>query len=344
MAGVVNRRIILKSRPSGIPQPDDFELVEVPRQDLGPGELLIRNIYLSVDPAQKGWVSAAANYSQPVGLGEVMRAFTVGEVVASNHQGYSVGEIVCGMLGWQEYALSDGKGIEHRVDPLPAPISTALGVLGHTGLTAYFALLDIGQPRSGETVVVSTAAGAVGSVVGQIAKIKGCRTVGLTGSDTKVGFCLNEFGYDAALNYKTTADLDSALEEACADGVNVFFDNTGGAISDAVLRHISVGARIVICGTAATASWDPPPLGPRVDRRLLVNRARMQGFLLFDYRDRYSEGLTQMTEWVRQGRIKYREDIVDGLQNAPAALASLYEGKNKGKLLIRLGSEPEATA
>jgi hypothetical protein len=340
MADRVNRRIVLKSRPAGVPAPADFELGEARVPEPGPGELLIRVIYASVDPAMKGWISTARNYSRPVNLGETMRAITVGEVVASNHPEFAEGDIVTGMPGWQEFALSDGTDVARKVDPAVAPISTALGVLGHTGLTAYFALLDIGRPEATDTVVVSTAAGAVGSVVGQIAKIKGCRTVGLTGSDEKAGFCLNDFGYDAAINYRAATDLGAALAEACPDGVDVYFDNVGGAIADAVLKHLAVGARIVVCGTAATASWDPPPQGPRLERQLLINRARMQGFLIFDYAERFPEGLAQLTAWVREGRIAYREDIVEGLENAPATLVGLYEGRNSGKQLIRVAPGP----
>ncbi len=331
----LNRRIILESRPQGIPAPEHFGLIEESVPAPGPGQLLVRNRYLSVDPAQRGWVNAVANYSQPVGLGDVMRAFAVGEVVNSNHPDYAVGEIVTGLLGWQDYALSDGVGLR-RVDPALGPISTAVGILGINGLSAYFGLLDAGQPKAGETVVVSTAAGAVGSCVGQIAGIRGCRAVGLTGNDDKVARCRDEFGFDAAINYRTTDDLDGALAAACPDGIDVYFDNTGGPILDAVLRRINVGARIVICGTAATANWDPPPTGPRVERHLLVKRARIQGFLIFDYLDRFDEGQAALSKWIREGRINYREDITDGIENAPSVLAGLYQGRNTGKALIRL--------
>lgn len=331
----LNRRIILESRPQGIPAPEHFGLIEESVPAPGPGQLLVRNRYLSVDPAQRGWVNAVANYSQPVGLGDVMRAFAVGEVVNSNHPDYAVGEIVTGLLGWQDYALSDGVGLR-RVDPALGPISTAVGILGINGLSAYFGLLDAGQPKAGETVVVSTAAGAVGSCVGQIAGIRDCRAVGLTGNDDKVARCRDEFGFDAAINYRTTDDLDGALAAACPDGIDVYFDNTGGPILDAVLRRINVGARIVICGTAATANWDPPPTGPRVERHLLVKRARIQGFLIFDYLDRFDEGQAALSKWIREGRINYREDITDGIENAPSVLAGLYQGRNTGKALIRL--------
>ncbi len=340
MTGQINRRILLKSRPDGIPVPGNFELDQAPVPEPGAGQVLIRTAYLSVDPAMKGWISAVANYAEPVAVGAVMRAITVGEVVASNRDDYRAGEIVLGMQGWQDYALSDGSDIQRKVDPGDGPISTALGILGHTGLTAYFGLLDVGQPRDGETVLVSTAAGSVGSVVGQIAGIKGCRAVGLTGSDDKAALCRSEFGYDETINYKTAGNLDAALAAACPDGIDVYFDNVGGATLDAVLRHINIGARVIVCGTASVAAWDPPPIGPRVERHILVKRARMQGILIFDYAGRTDEGIRQMAEWMRAGRLHYREDVVDGIENAPAALAGLYRGENMGKMLIR--TRPEA--
>jgi NADPH-dependent curcumin reductase len=215
------------------------------------------------------------------------------------------------------------------------PLSLSLGVLGLNGVSAYFGLLDLGTPRPGDTVVVSTAAGAVGSAVGQIAKLMGCRTVGLTGGPAKVKLCRDEFGYDAAIDYKTQ-NLDEALKTACPRGADVYFDNTSGLISDAVLRQLATGARIVICGTASISSWDPPPMGPRVERHILVKRARMSGFLVFDYYNRYEEAVTRLAEWVRAGRLRYLEDIADGIESAPGAIADLYRGENLGKRLIRL--------
>ncbi|MEE8435253.1 MAG: NADP-dependent oxidoreductase, partial [bacterium] len=318
--------------------PDNFERDETPVENPGSGQMLVRNIYLSVDPAMKGWISVASNYSQPVGIGEVMRSVAVGQVMKSNLGNYESGDYVLGLFGWQEYAQSDGSDVWWKVDAAQAPIATSLGVLGLNGLSAYFGLMDIGQPKNGETVVVSTGAGAVGSIVGQIAKIHGCRTIAITGSDEKVEVCLDEFGYDAAINYKT-ADLVAELTAACPDGVHVYFDNTGGAISDAVFNQLAVGARIVICGTAATASWDPPPLGPRVERQILVNRALMQGFIIFDFANRYEEGRGKLAAWMKDGKIRYREDFREGLAAAPGALAEIYEGKNSGKMMVRVGEE-----
>jgi NADPH-dependent curcumin reductase CurA len=283
----------------------------------------------------RGWVSAVANYSTPVGIGEVMRSFAAGEVIASKNPGFAEGDKVMGMLGWQDYAVSDPRAITRKVKEADLPLSLSLGVLGLNGVTAYFGLLDVGRPRPGDTVVVSTAAGAVGSAVGQIAKIAGCRTVGIAGGATKTKLCTEAFGYDAAIDYKRDK-LDEALSAACPNGVNVYFDNTSGAISDAVLRQLAVNARVVICGTASVPSWDPPPAGPRVERHILVKRAQMSGFLIFDYQHRYEEAVARLADWVRVGRMQYREDISDGIEACPGAIAGLYRGDNLGKRLIRL--------
>ncbi|MCM5569864.1 NADP-dependent oxidoreductase [Burkholderiaceae bacterium FT117] len=335
----INRQVLLKSRPSGIPQAEDFEIVEAPVPQPADGQVLVRNLYLSVEPAMRGWVSAVANYSQPVGIGEVMRSFAAGRVVASKAPGFHEGDLVVGMFGWQDYAVVDPDAIQRRVDERDLPLSTALGVLGLNGLTAYFGLLDVGQPKAGETVVVSTAAGSVGSAVGQIARIHGCRAVGIAGGAAKVAMCLEDFGFDAAFDYKA-GDLDSALDRTCPNGVDVYFDNTSGEISDAVMKRLNVGARVVICGTASVASWDPLPKGPRVERHLLVKRARMQGFVIFDYAKHYDEALPVLADWVRSGKLRYREDVLDGIEHAPGAIAGLYRGENLGKRLIRIGEAP----
>jgi len=330
-----NRQVRLKSRPTGIPQSDNFEIVTTSLPDIADRQFVVRNEYLSVEPAMRGWVSAVANYSTPVAIGEVMRAFSAGRVVASRNPNYREGDAVMGMLGWQEYAISDGSTITRKVKEKDLPLSLSLGVLGLNGVTAYFGLLDVGQPRPGDTVVVSTAAGAVGSAVGQIAKLTGCRTVGLTGGPVKCKLCREEFGYDEAIDYKAGA-LGDALARACPLGVDVYFDNTAGPISDAVLPQLAMGARVVICGTASVASWDPPPIGPRVERHLLVKRARMAGLLIFDYQHRYEEAVARLADWVRDGRLRYREDILDGIENCPGAIAELYRGENLGKRLIHL--------
>ncbi|MBS0536962.1 MAG: NADP-dependent oxidoreductase [Proteobacteria bacterium] len=334
----INRQVLLKSRPAGIPQAENFELAEAAIPEPGDKQFLVRNEFLSVEPAMRGWVSAVANYATPVGIGEVMRSFTAGTVVKSRHPGFAEGDKVMGMLGWQDYAVSDGSNITRKVMETGLPLSLSLGVLGLNGVTAYFGLLDLGMPRPGDTVVVSTAAGSVGSAVGQIAKLMGCRTIGITGGATKVKLCTDAFGYDTAIDYKS-GDLDAALKAACPRGVDVYFDNTAGAISDAVIKQIATGARIVICGTASLSSWDPWPMGPRVERHILVKRARMSGLLIFDYAHRYEEAVGRLAQWIRDGKLAYREDIVDGIEHAPGAIAELYRGENLGKRLIRLSSE-----
>jgi NADPH-dependent curcumin reductase CurA len=329
------RRVLLKNRPHGIPQAGDFEVVRSPIAALAPGEFLVRNHFLSVEPAMRGWVNAAANYADPVPVGATMRGFAAGVVVASRHDGYAEGETVMGMLGWQEYAVSNGDAVRRRVLERDLPLSLSLGVLGINGVTAYFALTEIGEPRAGETVVVSTASGSVGSAVGQIAQILGCRTVGIAGGPVKTALCREAFGYDAAIDYQNE-DVEAALARHCPRGVDVYHDNTGGAISDAVVRCINHGARIVVCGTASVASWEPWPSGPRIERHLLNKAARMQGFLVWDYEHRYEEAVTKLAAWVRDGRLHYREEILEGLDAAPDAIAGLYRGDNLGKRLIRL--------
>ncbi len=331
----VNRQVLLKARPAGIPQAEHFELVERPLPVPADGQVLVRNLYLSVDPAMRGWVSAVANYSEPVPLGGVMRSVAAGRVVESRHPDWRAGDLVTGMFGWQDFAAVDAAAIQTRVTDKDVPLSAWLGVLGTNGLTAYFGLLDAGQPKPGETVVISTAAGSVGSCVGQIAKIKGCRTVGIAGGPAKIALCRDDFGYDAVIDYRHD-DLDAALRAACPKGADIYFDNTAGTISDVVLKHLNVGARVVICGTASIASWDPIPLGPRVERHLLVKRARMQGILIFDYAARYDEGRADLVRWLREGRLTYREDILDGIEQAPDAIAGLYRGENLGKRLIKI--------
>lgn len=330
-----NRQVRLHSRPTGIPQAENFDIVETSVPELRDGEILVRNIFLSVEPAMRGWVSSVANYAEPVPLGAVMRSFATGRVVESRHPDYQPGDYVMGLFGWQDYAAVKTDAIQRKISGNHLPLSTSLGVLGLNGITAYFGLLEVGQPQPNEAVVVSTAAGAVGSCVGQIAKLKGCHTLGITGGSEKVQLCRELFQYDNAIDYKSD-QFERDLAKACPLGVDVYFDNTGGCISDAVLKHLNVGARIVICGTASIGSWEPVPLGPRVERQILVNRAHMQGVLVFDYAERYQEAVTALTQWVGDGLINYREDILQGIEQAPDAIAGLYRGENLGKRLIQL--------
>jgi NADPH-dependent curcumin reductase CurA len=333
-----NRQIVLKRRPDPDVTAGLFEAVDVPMPAMEKGRFLVRNLYLSVDPAMRGWIAEAANYSDPVPIGGVMRSFAVGEVVASDNALYREGEIVAGWLGWQAYAVADGSEIQRKVDPALAPVSSALGVLGITGATAHVGLLDVCRPKSGETVLVTTAAGSVGAAAGQIAKIKGCRTIGLTGSDEKARICTEEFGYDAVINYRAATDLSAAIAAAAHDGIDCCFDNVGGSQLDAVLEHINVGARIAICGTIGMPSF-PIPEGPRMNRTLLVKRARIEGFLVLDHFGRYGEIIAELTGWYRDGLLRDREDVADGLDAAPAALEALLLGRNLGKQIVRIGGE-----
>jgi NADPH-dependent curcumin reductase CurA len=332
-----NRQVRLKSRPVGEPKRDDFELVEAPMPTPGPGQVLSRTIYLSLDPYMRGRMNEARSYAPSVDLGQVMVGATVGEVVESRYAGLAKGDLVLGYDGWQEYAVAPGPGLR-KLDPHAAPISTALGVLGMPGMTAYVGLLDIGRPKPGETVVVSAAAGAVGSAVGQIARFKGCRAVGIAGGPVKCDHVVKDLGFDAAVDYRA-GDLFTALKRACPDGIDVYFDNVGGDVLKAVLRQINRGARIPLCGIIAQYNAPELPPGPNLGP-VLVNRALIQGFIVSDHVERMPEFLRECGEWVRTGRLKYREDVVDGLERSPEAFIGLLRGENLGKRLVRVSPDP----
>jgi len=338
---MTNRQIWMRSRPDTIPGAEFFAFrkTEIPAPD--EGQFLVRNAYLSVDPAMRGWLLDDDNYLPRLEPGDTMRAFAVGEIVQSRHPDFAPGDCVVGLFGWQEHAIADPAQVLLRVTERDLPLSTALGVLGLNGVTAYFGLLDICAPRAGETVVISTAAGAVGSCAGQIAKALGCRTVAITGSDDKCRKCTDEFGFDLAFDYKAEPDLQKALSEACPDGVDCYFDNTSGPISDAVLANLAIGGRVAICGTAALSTWAPWPQGPRVERHLLTKRASMKGFIALDYKNRFPEAIADLAKWVRAGSIRYFEDVLEGLDEAPSSIKRLYAGDNTGKLLIRLPAANE---
>src|SRR5271157_4691532 len=306
----INRQIILVARPEGLPKPSDFRLVETPVPELTEGQFLVKTNYLSVDPYMRGRISGAKSYAEPVQIGQVMVGGTVGTVIESRHSGYRPGDAVVGYWGWQEYAVSDGQGME-RFDTSLSSMSTALGVLGMPGMTAYFGLLEIGKPKPGETVFVSGAAGAVGSLVGQIAKVKGCRVVGSAGSQQKVDYLTGELGFDAAFNYKDVEDYAAKLQEACPKGIDVYFDNVGGPLTDAVFTRINVGARIVVCGQIDSYNATRPPRGPRLLWHLIIKQALAEGFLVFQFAGRFREGQQQVAQWIKQGKVKYRETIVD---------------------------------
>ncbi len=333
---MVNRQVFLKSRPTGIPQAENFGIRDGEMPKISDGEYLVKMHYLSADPAMRGWILDSSNYWPQIEIGETMRAFSAGEIVESKHPSLRVGDHVMGIFGWQEYGVGSDKNFMTRIEDKNVSLSLALGVLGLNGLTAYFGLLRVGEPKAGETVIVSTAAGSVGSCVGQIAKIKGCRTIGIAGGADKVRQCIEEFGYDAAIDYKTSSDLDAAIKKEAPEGIDVYYDNTSGAISDAVIRNIRLNGRIIICGTASYPSWNPWNMGPRPERHLLVKRAKMQGMLTTDWKDEFSEAIRDLSTWIKEGRLNYREEVFDGIEHAPGSLQRLYSGENTGKLVIKL--------
>ena len=330
-----NRQVRLAARPSGLPRPGDWEFTSEAVPAPVPGEFVVEISHLSIDPAMRGWMSARPSYVPPVEIGAVMRAGAIGRVIASEHPGFAVGEHVYGTFGVQEYAVSDGRGVI-TVDTSLADLPVYLGVLGMTGLTAYFALLDVGKPQEGDTVVVSGAAGAVGSVAGQIAKIKGCRVIGIAGGPEKCRVVTEEFGFDAAIDYRMP-DLRRALRKLAPRGVDVYFDNVGGEILDDVLTCVARGARIIICG--AISQYNENEMrGPANYMMLLVARASMTGMLVFDYADRYPEAMAALAEWYRAGRLVAHETIVCGsVEDFPQTLLKLFEGANTGKLILALG-------
>ena len=330
-----NRQILLAAHPIGLPRESDFRMVESPVPQPGAGEVLVRSLYLSVDPYMRGRMSGITTYAPGLEIGELMLGGAVGRVVESLDPRYRAGDIVEGMLGWQDYAVLPATYLR-RIDPSAAPVTTALYVLGMPGLTAYFGLLDIGRPRAGETVVVSGAAGAVGSLAGQIARIQGCRVVGIAGSDEKIGYVTAELGFDGAFNYRTTADYEARLKELCPSGIDVYFDNVGGAVTDAVMRLINTRARVAVCGQISQYNLEQPEPGPRWFGQILVKQAKVEGFLVFQFADRYREGLLQLSQWLREGRIGYREQIAVGLENAPQAFIGMLRGENIGKQLVKI--------
>jgi NADPH:quinone reductase len=325
--------VTLASRPTGFPSESDFSLVEADVPEAGPGEVLVRVLWTSVDPYQRGRMSEARSYAKPVQVGEVMTAQSLGEVVESGDSRFADGDLVVGQLGWQAYAVARG-GTLRKIPPELDPPTLALHVVGATGFTAYFGLLDVGKPRPGDTVVVSGAAGAVGQVVGQIAKLAGCRAVGIAGGPDKRADLLELYGYDEGIDYKND-DLRAALKSACPNGVDVYFDNCGGDISAAVHSRLNVGARIAICGQISqyNAERPQPTFHPGM---LIVYRARMEGFLVSDYAPRFDEAATRLARWVAEGKIRWREHVTEGLENAPRAFIGMLNGENRGKALVKV--------
>jgi NADPH-dependent curcumin reductase CurA len=333
---VVNHQVRLAARPTGLPTAEVWGHTSEPVPEPADGRFVVRVTHVSLDPAMRGWMNEARSYVPPVGIGEVMRAFGAGEVVASRHADFPVGASVTGLFGVQEYAESGGDGVL-VVDAGKAPLPTYLAVLGMTGLSAYFGLFEVGRPEAGETVVVSGAAGAVGSVVGQLAKIRGCRVVGIAGGPEKCAWLVDELGFDAAIDYRTE-DVNRALRAAAPDGVDVYFDNVGGEILDAALARLRRGARVVICGAISQYNAEGRPAGPANYMSLLVNRARMQGFLVFDYADRHAAAAAELAGWLAEGRLHSREDVVrGGVDDFPDTLLRLFRGDNTGKLILQIG-------
>ncbi|MGI9450999.1 MAG: NADP-dependent oxidoreductase [Geminicoccaceae bacterium] len=337
-----NRRITLASRPTGLPTQDVFELDEAHVPTPAAGEMVARTIYLSLDPYMRGRMNDVASYTPAVEIGGVMTGGTVCEVVTSSLDGFETGDIVVGYGGWQDYATFKA-GEARKVDPSIAPISTALGVLGMPGHTAYGGLTEIGKPQAGETLVVAAASGAVGSVVGQIAKIKGCRVVGIAGDDAKCAYVKDELGFDAAVNHKAHNFTDQ-LAAACSDGIDIYWENVGGPVFDAVLPHMNPFARIPVCGlihwyntTELPTITDPTP---KLMRKILVNRLTIRGFIVFDFNHLEADFLRDVSGWIRDGKLRYREDIRQGLENAPEGLIGLLQGQNFGKMLIQVSDDP----
>jgi NADPH-dependent curcumin reductase CurA len=333
-----NNQVRLAARPSGLPKSSDWEMSEEPLPTPAAGECVVSVSHLSLDPAMRGWMNAGASYIDPVEIGDVMRAGAVGVVTASEHPGFAVGDHVYGNFGVQEHALSDGKGVL-KIDPSLAPAETYLGTLGMTGLTAYFGLLDVGKLKQGDTVVVSGAAGAVGSVAGQIAKLKGARVIGIAGGAEKCRWLVEDLGFDAAIDYKSE-DVRRALREHAPKGIDLYFDNVGGEILDAVLTRLAMHARIVICGAVSQYNATEPVQGPSNYLSLLVFRASMTGMVVFDYAARYGEAIAEIAGWMREGLIVSREHLLDGgIEAFPDALLKLFAGENVGKLVLRLDAD-----
>ena len=329
-----NKEIRFASRPAGMPSAENFQFVETDLPELGDAEVLLRTLYISVDPYLRGRMRPGRSYVAPFAVGDVISSGAVAEVVESRAPQFQKGDIVTGMMGWRLFNVAKAPELR-KIDPQLAPVTTSLGVLGMPGLTAYFGLLDIGAPKEGETVVVSGAAGAVGTTVCQVAKLKGCRAVGIAGSDEKNRYLEQELGVDATINYKN-GGVAQALKDACPKGIDVYFDNVGGEVSDAVMPLLNHGARLIICGQISLYNLDKPDIGPRPQPYLLVNSALMQGFIISDYASRFPEGVMQLAAWLGAGKLKYAETIIEGFENTPDAFIGLFSGENLGKQIVKV--------
>ena len=331
----MNKAIILKSRPKGSPQLSDFKSIEEKMPEIMQGEVLLKTLFVSVDPYLRGRMSDAESYVPPFELNKPVSSGIVAEVVESKNDNFKKGDFVSNLLEWKEYQVSTGEGLQ-KLDPSLQPLSVYLGIVGMTGMTAYMGLTKIGKPKAGETIVVSGAAGAVGSVVGQIGKILGCRVIGIAGSDDKVEMLKSKFGFDEAINYNTTKDMNKAIAEAAPNGVDIYFDNVGGSISDAVHRNINQFARVIICGAISLYNATELPMGPRVEGLLIKKSALMQGFIVSDFSDKFAEGAQQLGQWLREGKLTYEETVVEGFDSIPEAFIGLFTGKNTGKMIVKV--------
>lgn len=339
MSNRINGQWRLKSRPVGMVKESDFERIDEPLPDIADGEFLVRNLYLAFEPAMRGWLNDVKSYVPPVGIGEVMRASSVGQVIESNNPEFPVGQFVNGMFGWQEFAISNGEpGVMGRLGKVPEGVEPALtlSALGGTGMTAYFGMLDIGQPQEGDVVVVSGAAGATGSVAGQIARIKGAsKVVGIAGGERKCAWLVDELGYDAAIDYKNE-NVMARLREECPKGINVFFDNVGGQILDDALLNMAQNGTIVLCGGISSYNEEELPAGPKNYMQLVIRRCRMEGFILIDFFHRAHEAIADLSQWIAEGKLKHAEDVQEGFENTPATFLRLFNGDNLGKQLLKI--------
>jgi hypothetical protein len=338
MTTLINRQYYLASRPLGEPNASHVPARDVPVAEPADGEVVLRNLYISLDPAIRGWMGDEPNYIEPIALGDAVRSTVIGRVVKSNSPDFSPGDVAMTMGGWELYTTVQAATLNILDENAGIPLSLFLGALGPTGLTAYFGLLEVGKPKAGETVLVSAAAGAVGSVVGQIARMKGCRVVGMAGSDDKCRWLKEDLGFDAVINYKTCGDYEAAIRTACPNGVDVYFDNVGGEILDATLLCLNKHARVAVCGWISTYNVPEAP-GPRNLWQLVAESVTLQGFTVLDYLDRFGEGIGQLAQWVMAGEIQFREEVVDGLDNILPTFLKLFDGSNQGKLVIRLPEE-----
>jgi len=331
----INRQFTLAAKPIGLPKESDFKLTEVPMPEPKEGEVLLKTAYISVDPYMRGRITGIKTYADPILVGDVMIGGSVGQVVKSMSPAFQVGDFAVGFWGWREYGVESSKSLQ-KLNPALAPVSLALGLLGMPGMTAYFGFLDLCNPKPGETVVVSGAAGAVGSIVGQIAKIKECRVIGIAGADEKISYIVDELGFDAAFNYKTTKDYSAKLKELCPKGIDCYFDNVGGAITDTVVPLLNTFARVSICGQISQYNLEKPEPGPRLLPYILIKQARVEGFIVMRFASRFREGFEQMATWLRDGKLKYQEHVVDGFENTPKAFIGMLQGENTGKMLVKV--------